>query len=241
MYGIDTANSVASPPTPAPKGTEGWFKNGTPGGSNGTRVDADWLNCLMGNILYLLDDQSIPHSKDQPFDEITAAIASMIAEDVPAATTVLAGRSRLATLAEVQTGSDNTIAVTPAGLVSASEVNRGLAKLASLAEALAGSVADKIITPAALGQNHQTGTGPAMWAEFIGSGLVLQTASFSVNDGAIRTLPYTFADANFAPWCVTDASQHCEIGISPYSASQVIFNVNSASSYGVFVGALGRA
>lgn len=69
-----------------------------------------------------------------------------------AATETTAGIIEIATTAEVATGTDNTRAVTPAGLVSraSSETQTGLIELATTAEARAGTDATRALTPARL-------------------------------------------------------------------------------------------
>ncbi|MEE8218978.1 MAG: hypothetical protein V3S03_08435 [Vicinamibacteria bacterium] len=115
MYRIDTPNNVASPPTPASLGVEGFFDDGVAGGSDGTTVDADWLNMLQESILDLLDTEGIAHSKTL-YTGITAAIASKIASEAanpPPATTSVLGIIELATDAELLAGTRVDLATVP--------------------------------------------------------------------------------------------------------------------------------
>jgi hypothetical protein len=72
-----------------------------------------------------------------------------VGADIPIASTTVAGIVRLSTNAETQTGTDSTIAVTPASLSSrvATETLSGLAEVATQAEANAGLNDATIITP----------------------------------------------------------------------------------------------
>jgi len=72
-----------------------------------------------------------------------------VGADIPVASTTVAGIVRLSTNAETQTGTDSTIAVTPASLSSrvATEVLSGLAEIATQAEANALVNDSNFITP----------------------------------------------------------------------------------------------
>lgn len=71
---------------------------------------------------------------------------------VEAATEMVAGIVELATGAEVQTGTDTTRAITPAGLAArtATDTRTGLIELATTAEAAAGTDTTRAVTPAGL-------------------------------------------------------------------------------------------
>ncbi len=62
MYRIDTANSVASLPTPAALGTEEFFEDGVVG-TDGTLLEADWLNMVQESLLAIVDESGRGHSK----------------------------------------------------------------------------------------------------------------------------------------------------------------------------------
>lgn len=71
---------------------------------------------------------------------------------LPAASETAAGKVELATVAEVQTGTDPGRAVTPAGLAArtATETRAGVVELATTAEATTGTDAERAVTPAGL-------------------------------------------------------------------------------------------
>lgn len=244
MFRIDTPNSVASPPTPDALGTEGYWKEAEVGVGNGTKISADWMNALQETLIHPIDAKSIAHKKSGTFDCLTQAIQAYIAADVPVASTTVQGRVELATPTEVQTGTDNTRAATPAGLVTATDALRGLVKTATDAEALAGAATDKVIKASHLGLNHYIGAGVQKYAEIIGSEIVLVTASYSVqNPDVIRTLPYTFADTSFACFANCDVGGYGAVwlGVEPYSTSQVIFELPNSNPQSVFVLCIGKA
>jgi len=120
MYRIDTSDSVASKPTPAALGTEGYFKDGVAAGADGTVVDADFMNMVQEVIIAVLDDQSIAHSKTD-VTTLVQAIAAKIANEAPPevqATTTVSGVAETATDAEAQAGTAADKMVTPDNLGS---------------------------------------------------------------------------------------------------------------------------
>lgn len=80
MYRIDTADSVAMPPTPAPIGSPGYYKPST-------IVSADALNMIQESLISTLDNQSISHSKTvhtRFLDAINALVDAKVAAATPA-------------------------------------------------------------------------------------------------------------------------------------------------------------
>lgn len=88
------------------------------------------------------------------------------------ATTTVMGYVALATNSEVQSGSNNTKAVTPAGLASltATETRRGLVERATQAEGLAGSDSERYISPAVLKAVLEASFTSNKYAAVIGDG-----------------------------------------------------------------------
>jgi hypothetical protein len=79
MYRIDSAGSVLSLPTPGALGTEGFWNNPNAGiGSDGTLIDADWLNMVQESFVAILAFAGIAHSKSDP-TRVRQAISAMIA------------------------------------------------------------------------------------------------------------------------------------------------------------------
>jgi hypothetical protein len=79
MYRIDADGSVASRPTPAALGTEGFWDNPDAGsGIDGTLIDADWLNMLQESIIAVLTFGGIGRSKSDP-TRLRQAISARIA------------------------------------------------------------------------------------------------------------------------------------------------------------------
>lgn len=131
------------------------FTQGNPGaGTPATVVTADWLNDVQENIFAVLVAGSITATKNRAAD-LKDAIAAMIAAaagTVPDASETVKGKAELATVAEVQAGSDTTRIVTPAGLAArtATETRTGIVELATTAEAIAGVDTTRAVTPAGL-------------------------------------------------------------------------------------------
>jgi hypothetical protein len=125
MYRIDTNNSVATPPTPAALGTEGYFKDGAVGVGDGTTFDSAYANMLQETILHLLDEQGVAHTKTG-FDGLTLAVVAKIAEQIlvsgNAATEAKRGAIEVATDTEAKTGTDDTRAITPLKLFDSLEM-----------------------------------------------------------------------------------------------------------------------
>lgn len=90
------------------------------------------------------------------------------------ATTSILGFVMLATNAEVQAGSNNTKAVTPASLASltATETRRGLVERATEVEALALTDSERYITPATLGAVLEASFSSAKYVAAIGDGVL---------------------------------------------------------------------
>lgn len=85
-----------------------------------------------------------------PFDQNTDMVDSL--GTAPTASAILAGKVELATDAETITGTDDTRAVTPAGLaaLTATATRDGLVELATDAEAITGADTARAVTPANL-------------------------------------------------------------------------------------------
>ncbi len=64
MYGIDSADSVASKPTPSTAGTSGWFKKADAATSTrGTVATSDWFNLVNGELKTILTALGIAEDK----------------------------------------------------------------------------------------------------------------------------------------------------------------------------------
>lgn len=121
-----------------------------PGGANTKKADF-WYVTVAGSI------QGVPFqvgdvivaNKDNP-SNTNANDYIFLQTNADQATTTILGMVMLATNAEVQTGTNNTKAITPAGLSArtATETRTGLAKIATTSEALAGEDNTTIMTPA---------------------------------------------------------------------------------------------
>lgn len=205
MYGIDSANSNPTRPTPAALATEGFFKDGVAAGADGTLVDADFLNMVMLSLLAVLDDQSIPHSKSDE-TKLVQAITAKIAAEAPnevAATTTVAGISEIATSAEVEAGTDTGRIVTPDGLAS-------------------------LVSGTGLEGKFRFPTGG-------GSTLLVQIWSETVTSSLMAvTLPEAYADANYCVLASLGAGGSAIDGRAyPSSASQLTLDgwATSATAY----------
>ena len=139
---------------------EGSIKNETVVGANdGTPLDQDWANDYEGFTAALLDDAGVTPS-GLP-DTLNAsdrlnALKTVISNEVPLASTTVAGRIQIATSPEAQTGTDNTKAITPLTLKEvtdtklapdASTTVKGIIRIATQAETDAGTSQEIAITP----------------------------------------------------------------------------------------------
>ncbi len=179
MYGIDSANSVGTRPTPAALGTQAFFKPAVAGVSNGTTVATDWLNALQGNLLEVYDSVGQAHSKTV-FTGLRDAINALCALEVPKI-------------------------VDPHALVAlpvATEGLLGIVELATAAEYLEDSPAntDRVCTPAVLDQSTVTEFGfdykgymlyPGGWCWQWGT-----YAGVGGGGGILHDLPLAFASLN---------------------------------------------
>ena len=121
-----------------------------PGGANTKKADF-WYVTVAGSI------QGVPFqvgdvivaNKDNP-SNTNANDYIFLQTNADQATTTILGMVMLATNAEVQAGTNNTKAITPAGLSArtATETRTGLAKIATTSEALEGVDNTTIMTPA---------------------------------------------------------------------------------------------
>lgn len=95
-------------------------------------------------------DAVIAWAELEPDTAVLTQLKDAIAAKLAAATTTVAGLIELATNTEVQTGTDPTRAVTPAGLSArtATETRTGIIELATNAEVLAGADTARAVTPA---------------------------------------------------------------------------------------------
>lgn len=121
-----------------------------PGGTNTKKADF-WYVTVAGSIQgvpFQVGDVIIAN-KDNP-SNTNANDYIFLQTNADQATTTILGMVMLATNAEVQTGTNNTKAITPAGLSArtATESRTGLAKIATNAEALEGTDNTTIMTPA---------------------------------------------------------------------------------------------
>jgi hypothetical protein len=82
MFRIDNASSVASLPTPATAGTEGYFTGGNPGtGTPPTILPADWLNMVQAELENIVLAASLTPSKTT-YNQVLTAIQSLIASGI---------------------------------------------------------------------------------------------------------------------------------------------------------------
>ena len=83
MKRIDISTAVTNLPVPAAAGVEGFFTDGNPGGGEGaTVVTADWLNQVQEEIIAVIDDAGLAHSKVD-HTQLKQAIHAIIAANVP--------------------------------------------------------------------------------------------------------------------------------------------------------------
>ncbi|WP_413512215.1 hypothetical protein [Myroides odoratus] len=120
-----------------------------PGGSNTKKADFWYVTVagtIQGNPFQVGD--VIVANKDNP-SNTNANDYIFLQTNADQATTTILGMVMLATNAEVQAGTNNTKAITPAGLSArtATETRTGLAKIATTSEALAGTDNTTIMTP----------------------------------------------------------------------------------------------
>lgn len=81
MFRVDSEDSVASLPTPAAAGTPGYYSEGDPGlGIQATVVPFDHLNAIQESIIDPIEKRGITLSKTAPYDKLTEAIQSFVAE-----------------------------------------------------------------------------------------------------------------------------------------------------------------
>lgn len=110
MHRIDNATAAVALPTPAAPGTAGYFTEGSPsGGVPATVVDADWLNALQEEILYVITQAGITPTKGTN-TQLAAAIATLVAPD---ASDTVKGKIEIATEAEILAAASALLAVTP--------------------------------------------------------------------------------------------------------------------------------
>lgn len=144
MHRIDGANHASNRFTEGNAGT----------GVLATVVTAPWLNDIQENIMSVLAQGSVTATKNRA-EDLRDAITAMInaaSSTVPDSTETVKGKIELATVTEVQTGTDTVRAVTPAGLAArtATETRTGIVELATTAEAIAGTDTERAVTPAGL-------------------------------------------------------------------------------------------
>lgn len=78
MFRIDDPSAVASPPTPAAAGTEGYFSEGNPGaGTPATRVTSDFLNMLQEELRGVVVAGGLTPSKTDR-TQLLAAIQALV-------------------------------------------------------------------------------------------------------------------------------------------------------------------
>lgn len=125
--------------------------------TDGTPIRQAFLNDINGFFQAMLHGAGIvPNGNAETVQTSQLRQALQVLTDarvnalVPAATTLIAGKSRFATDAEVISGSAANRAVTPAGLSArtATESRSGISRYATATEALAGTITDAAVTPA---------------------------------------------------------------------------------------------
>lgn len=81
MFRVDSEDSVASIPTPEAAGTPGYYGKGDPGlGIQATVVPFDHLNAIQESIIHPIEARGVSLSKSAPYDKLTEAIQSFVAE-----------------------------------------------------------------------------------------------------------------------------------------------------------------
>lgn len=77
MHQIDDADAVVTKPTPAAAGTKGWFQQTL---TLKTRILADWLNLVQGELIEFLTRRGITQSKTAT-NQVYLAVKDMIQSD----------------------------------------------------------------------------------------------------------------------------------------------------------------
>ncbi len=82
MFRVDADGALVSLPDPDPAGdTAGYFSKGNPsGGERATVIPADWLNAIQETLLHPLEKRGLSPKKTSPYDLLTQAIRSFLAE-----------------------------------------------------------------------------------------------------------------------------------------------------------------
>lgn len=126
-------------------------------GSPGSLIPAQWGNAVSLEILNVIAAAGLVADEDDNA-QLQAAISSLIATAVPAATEAAAGKAKIATTAQVTAGTDNSTVVTPlklaqrmagAGAVVGSLRNAKMSVTA--ASASAPFTADEVVVKATVG------------------------------------------------------------------------------------------
>lgn len=157
------------------------------------------------------------------------SIAAGGAGSVPVASETVQGKIELATSAEVQTGTDTTRAVTPAGLAArtATETRTGIVELATVAEAQTGTDTVRAVTPA--GVAAAVGSLVPLATETVAGKAELATLlEAQLNPGAV--------DRIMTPQRVLDSIRHFAPAAARARRSVVTTDWNTSQEVGFYRG-----